>query len=71
MKGKCHSNPTFYVSMSTIESIHKHLNLPLGRGGLDKDISSSNVFSNGTNNYEEDEVIGETIDEEVIDEAED
>lgn len=47
--------------MSTLESIHKHLNIPLGRGsGVEK--TTDNL------NNESDDIQGEAIDEEVIDE---
>lgn len=62
MKGKTNTNAlSFFVSMSTLESIHKHLNIPLGRGsGVEK--TTDNL------NNESDDIQGEAIDEEVIDE---
>ena len=46
--------------MSTLESIHKQLNIPLGRGsGSDK--------TNGFQQNDEDDIQGEAIEEEVLD----
>ncbi|XP_067952050.1 intraflagellar transport protein 140 homolog [Watersipora subatra] len=60
LRGKSSVNPSYFVSMSTLESIHKHLNIPLGRGsGPDKNTEFDE------NN--DDEIQGEAIDEEVID----
>ena len=45
--------------MSTLEAIHKHLNIPLTRGGSDKNGMAIN--------HDEDDIQGEAIEEEVID----
>lgn len=66
LKSKSSTNPSFFVSMSTIESIHKQLNMPLGRGGMDRD-----ELRFGNNQDGDDEIEGEAIEEEVIDEMDD
>lgn len=67
MKSKTSINPSAYINMSTIEAIHKHLNIPLGRGGLDH---VRNGFQ-ADGNQDDDEIQGEIIDEEVVDEYDD
>lgn len=64
------ANPSFYVSMSTIEYIHTHLNIPLGRGGLEKPAASKGFAALGGGG-DEDEIQGEAIEEEVVEEFDD
>ena len=64
MRGKTSANPTFFVNIATIEQIHKQLNIPLGRGGGAEE-KSVNDFSLGNN--DDDEIQGEEIHEEVVD----
>ena len=60
-------NMAYYVSLKTIETIHKALDIPLGRGvGAD---TQKNGFVNGNDNVEEDEDDEDFVEEAVPDEA--
>ena len=60
-------NMAYYVSLKTIEAIHKALDIPLGRGvGAD---TQKNGFVNGNDNAEEDEEDEDFVEEAVPDEA--
>ena len=59
LRSKSSINPSYFISMSTLEAIHKHLNIPLTRGGSDKNGMAIN--------HDEDDIQGEAIEEEVID----
>lgn len=60
LRSKSSMNPSYFISMSTLEAIHKHLNIPLTRGGG----SDKNGMAI---NHDEDDIQGEAIEEEVID----
>ena len=63
-------NMAYYVSMKTIEGVHKALELPLGRGiGAD---TQKNGFVNGNGvDDDEDDDDGEFVEEEVPDDSDD
>ena len=67
LRNRTTANPSFYVSMSTIESIHKQLNMPLGRGGMDR----GGDIQLGNDQGDHDEIQGEAIEEEVVDDFDD
>lgn len=56
--------------MSTIESIHTHLNIPLGRGGMEKPAATKGFAALG-GQEEDEEIQGEAIEEEVVEEFDD
>jgi len=61
LRSKSSINPSYFISMTTLEAIHRHLNIPLNRG--------SAPDKNGlVNHQDEDDIQGEAIEEEVIDE---
>ena len=62
-------NMAYYVSMKTIEGVHKALELPLGRGiGAD---TQKNGFVNGNGVDDDDDDEGEFVEEEVPDDSDD
>lgn len=54
--------------MSTIESIHTHLNIPLGRGGMEKPSPTKGFEDLGG---DDGEIQGDAIEEEVVEEFDD
>ncbi|KAF6024655.1 IFT140 [Bugula neritina] len=61
LRSKTSVNIGHYISMATLESIHQHLNIPLGRGPA--------VDNKSVDQFQDDEgdIVGEAIEEEVDD----